>query len=385
MQERTAALQAQIAERERIERELRERDAALHRAQVMTKLGHLITTPDGSFENWSDTLPPLVGLAPAQMPQSTREWMRLLHPADRKLFRDTSLAAGVSGSGYEVEYRVLRADGAFIHVRQVIEPIPGSAGADGADGRMRWFSTLQDITDSKLAEQRLQAQLERMQLLDQITSAIGERQDLQSIYQVAVRSLEERQPVDFACICRLDPSDGAPDGVLTVIRVGAHSQPLAMELALGELSRITIDQNGLARCVRGELVYEPDVGGSAFPFPQRLARGGLRSLVVAPLQSESRVFGIVVVARRPAEAFSSGDCEFLRQLSSHVALAARQAQLHGALQLAYDDLRQTQQTFMQQERLRALGQMAAASRTTSTTPSRRLRCTPKACSRPSPT
>src|SRR5690606_28376254 len=57
--------------------------------------------------------------------------------------------------------------------------------------------------------------------------------------------------------------------------------------------------------------------------------------------------------------FSSGDCEFLRQLSEHVALAAHQAQLHGALQAAYEDLTNTQQAVMQQERLRVLGQMAS--------------------------
>jgi len=46
-------------------------------------------------------------------------------------------------------------------------------------------------------------------------------------------------------------------------------------------------------------------------------------------------------------------------LSEHVALASHQTQLHGALQQAYDDLRQSQHTVMQQERLRALGQMAS--------------------------
>lgn len=51
--------------------------------------------------------------------------------------------------------------------------------------------------------------------------------------------------------------------------------------------------------------------------------------------------------------------EFLRQLSEHVALAAHQSQIYTALQQAYDDLRQTQQIVMQQERLRALGQMAS--------------------------
>ena len=98
---------------------------------------------------------------------------------------------------------------------------------------------------------------------------------------------------------------------------------------------------------------------SAFPFPQRLAQGGLRSLVVAPLLVESQVFGVLIAARREPHSFSSGECEFLRQLSEHVALAAHQAQLYGALQQAYDDLRQTQQAVMQQERLRALGQMAS--------------------------
>ncbi len=43
----------------------------------------------------------------------------------------------------------------------------------------------------------------------------------------------------------------------------------------------------------------------------------------------------------------------------HVALAANHAQLYGALQSAYEDLRQTQQTVMQHERLRSLGQMAS--------------------------
>jgi NO-binding membrane sensor protein with MHYT domain/signal transduction histidine kinase/CheY-like chemotaxis protein len=211
------------------------------------------------------------------------------------------------------------------------------------------------IIEREHTEVKLQAQLARLTLLDQITRAIGERQDLQSIYQVAVRSVEESLPVDFACVCRHDPADHA----LTIIRVGARSAALALELALETSSRIEIDQNGLSRCVRGELVYEPNIQAAQFPFPQRLAGGGLRSLVVAPLQSESQVFGILVAARRLPHAFSSGDCEFLRQLCSHVALAARQAELYGALRQAYDDLRHFQQSVMDQERLRTLGQMAS--------------------------
>jgi signal transduction histidine kinase/CheY-like chemotaxis protein len=205
------------------------------------------------------------------------------------------------------------------------------------------------------AEQKAQAQLGHLYLLHQITRAIGERQDLNSIFQVVVRSLEDQLPVDFTCLCFHD----AVDHTLTVRRVGIKSSALALELAMPERARIDIDENGLSRCVLGQLVYEPDIGQSTAPFPQRLMQGGLRSMVLAPLQVESRVFGVLVAARASAHGFSSGECEFLRQLSEHVALAVHQAQLYGALQQAYQDLQQTQQAVMQQERLRALGQMAS--------------------------
>jgi signal transduction histidine kinase/ActR/RegA family two-component response regulator/uncharacterized membrane protein affecting hemolysin expression len=198
-------------------------------------------------------------------------------------------------------------------------------------------------------------ELRRLDLLHRITRAIGERQDLKSIYQVVIRSLEDNLPIDFGCVCLYD---SAAD-VLTVTSVGVRSGALAMELALTEQARIPVDQNGLSRCLRGRLVYEPDISAVPSPFAQRLASGGLGSYVAAPLLVEGKVFGVLVAARRVAESFASAECEFLQQLSEHVALAAHQVSLYEALQQAYDDLRQTQHTVMQQERLRALGQMAS--------------------------
>ncbi|KQZ44874.1 ATP-binding protein [Duganella sp. Root1480D1] len=203
------------------------------------------------------------------------------------------------------------------------------------------------------AELKVQAQLGRLSLLHQMTRSIGERQDLRSILQVLVRSLEDQLPVDFACVFLLQ------EGVLEASCVGLGNALLPGDAALKEGAQVSIDNNGLSRCVKGQLVYEPDISGSEFPFPHRLARGGLNSLVLAPLQAESVVFGVLAVARTIPNAFSSGECEFLRQLSEHAALAARQAQLYGALQQAYHTLHATQQSVTREERLRALGQMAS--------------------------
>ncbi len=205
------------------------------------------------------------------------------------------------------------------------------------------------------SESKLRAQLSRLSLLQHITRATGERQDLPSIFQVVLGSLEENLPIDFGCFLLHDATAQS----LAVGALGVAGRGFAEKLGLSEDLIVPIDQNGLSRCVAGQLVYEPDVVQVPFPFPQRLAAAGLRSLVIAPLIVENQVFGVLVCARRADNAFSSGECEFLKQLSEHVALASHQARLYGALQQAYDDLRQSQHAVMQQERLRALGQMAS--------------------------
>jgi len=213
----------------------------------------------------------------------------------------------------------------------------------------------QMLTQIQGSELRLRDQLSRLNLLQQITRATGDRQDLPSIFQVVLGSLEENLPIDFGCFLVHD----AAAQTLTVSALGVAGRGFAEKLGLRDQSMVPIDQNGLSRCIAGQLVYEPDVKDVPFPFPQRLAAVGLRSLVISPLIVESQVFGVLVSARCKEHAFTSGDCEFLRQLSEHVALASHQARLYGDLQKAYDDLRQSQHTVMQQERLRALGQMAS--------------------------
>jgi signal transduction histidine kinase/ActR/RegA family two-component response regulator len=199
--------------------------------------------------------------------------------------------------------------------------------------------------------------LERMELLHKISRAIGERQDIASIFEVVVGSLEEHLPVDFACVGRCAPHDRR----LTICAVGPKSAPLAGEIGLSLDTCIDIEDDGLGLCASRKLIHEPDLAALDFPFPQRLVRGGMRGVIVAPLLVEhtSGLFGVLVVARRDPGGFTTSDCEFLRLLSEHVALATNHAKLYAELQLAYDDLHLTQQRVTQHERLRALGQMAS--------------------------
>ena len=335
-------------------RDLTEREQA---AETNARLAAIIASSDdaiasknlqGIITSWNLGAERLFGYS-AQ--EALGKPMAMLIPPERSSEEPAILARIARGESTD-HFETVRIgkDGRKIDVSVTISPLRDS------QGRIIGASKIaRDITDRRLGEAKVQAQLARLNLLQQITRAIGERQDIQSIFQVVIRTLEEHLPVDFCCICLYDPAENC----LIVTSVGSHSQALSMELAMTAQARIEIDRNGLSHCVNGRLVYEPDITQVPFAFPRRLASGALRSMVAAPLLVESKVFGVLIAARQQAHSFSSGECEFLKQASEHVALAAHQAQLYSALQQAYDDLRQTQKAVMQQERLLALGQMAS--------------------------
>ena len=303
---------------------------------------------DGIITSWNPGAERLFGYSSAE---AVGKPMTMLIPPERSSEEPTILGRIARGETTDhFETVRVRKDGTKVDVSATISPIRDERGLIVGASKIA-----RDITDRRLAQSKVQAQLARLNLLQHITRAIGERQDIQSIFQVVIRTLEEQLPVDFCCICQYDPAENC----VIVTSVGSRSEALAMELAMTKQARIEIDQNGLSHCVRGRLVYEPDITSVPFPFAQRLARGTLRAMVAAPLLVESKVFGVLIAARQQSHGFSSGECEFVRQVSEHVALAAHQVQLYGALQQAYDDLRQTQKAVMQQERLLALGQMAS--------------------------
>ena len=355
---RTRAEQALRDAKDHLELRVQERTAELEKAGVNNaRLASIVESSDdaiaskdlqGIITSWNPGAERLFGYVEQE---ALGKPMAMLIPPERSSEEPTILARIARGETTDhFETVRIRKDGQKIDVSVTISPLRDNQGRIVGASKIA-----RDITDRKLAEIKVQAQLARLNLLQHVTRAIGERQDIQSIFQVVIRTLEEHLPVDFCCICLHDPAESS----LIVTSVGLHSEALAMELAMTEQARIEIDQNGLSRCVRGQLVYEPDIARVPFPFPQRLAKGALSAMVAAPLLVESKVFGVLIAARGQARSFSSGECEFLKQVSEHVALATHQAQLYSALQQAYDDLRQTQRAVMQQERLLALGQMAS--------------------------
>jgi signal transduction histidine kinase/ActR/RegA family two-component response regulator/uncharacterized membrane protein affecting hemolysin expression len=199
---------------------------------------------------------------------------------------------------------------------------------------------------------RQRLQLDRLDLLNRITRAIGERQDLASIFQVVLHNLDLNLAIDVGCVLLRSEDDAG----LCVAGVRAKAEFSSLGFLAGETRLPDVD---LQEALHGSFIYEPDIGRSQEPLARRLANAGLRALAKAPLLAERRVFGVLIAARTEPDSFTQDERDFLRQLSEHVALAAHQARLYGDLQQAYEEVRQSQQAVMQQERLKALGQIAS--------------------------
>jgi PAS domain S-box-containing protein len=336
--------------------ERRNAQAMLALAQQVAHLGHVVVTftehsnhPKRRF--WSDETFRLLGYQPGAVAPSRETFLAALHPDDRPLL-DQAYATilATNGTPTPLEFRVVRPDGGYRFLHAIIAVERDSMGRP-----LDAIFTFQDITERRTAENRLNQQMARLDLLRQATHAIGERLDLTSIMQVVIACLEDNLPVDFVCCCRHD----ANAQVLTVTNIGQRSAALAKIVALDLDASIPTDADCMTRCVSGQLVHESDVAELPFAFPKRLASAGLRSFVLVPIVVDGAVVFVLIVAQLQPGSFSSMDCEFFKHLGEQLALAVHQAQLYADLQGAYDEQNRNQQAMMQLERLRVLGQMAS--------------------------
>jgi len=300
---------------------LQEREAGLRRAQIIAKLAHVITGLDGTFESWSDTLPGLIGMQPASMPRSTREWLGIMHPEDREALRAKSIEAGATGKRVEVEYR-LRRDGAeWIHVRQVIEPLGGRPDAGGTE---RWFSTLQDITEQKRAEERIKRLNRVYAVLSGINGLIVRVRDRDELFGEACRLAVEAGKFRMAWIGLVDREAMSVKPVawhgtdaeyirlmpLGLVDTGPQGRGLAGR-AVRERTAISID----------DMTQDPRV----LLRKEALARG-FCSLVMLPLMIAEESVGVLALYAGEIGFFDEEEMKLLNELAGDIAFALEHMQ-----------------------------------------------------------
>ncbi len=346
------AIQRDITERKAAQREL---ESHLNRFQCLAN-----ATSDcvwdwniqtGEHIWWNDGLVKLFGYKPEDIGETMDSWKSRVHPDDiGRVMSGIDALAQTRENYWTDKYRFARADGTWADVVDrgyIIRDEHGQA--------IRMTGGITDVSHLLEMTRKSESQLLKMNLLNKITQAIGRRSDIGHIYSVVVNALEKELPSDFCFM-------GAYDSVKQVVAIKSFSDNtrlMADSIGVSELTLFDLSGTHLEVACAGEFVYQEQMAESFCPIARDVHdKLHLNSMVIVPLKKGDNVVGVMVTARYRGAAYTADEREFLRQLGEHVSLALAQAELLNELKNAYEELTQTQDLVLQQERLRALAEMA---------------------------
>ncbi|WP_298267250.1 ATP-binding protein [Geobacter sp.] len=139
---------------------LKNANANLDTAQQTAQMGSWQRELESGDTSWSENLYRIFGLAPKETVPGPETFYTLVHPDDLPRVREAIERSAREKSGYEIEFRLIRPDGAVRVMRSRGEAYPVAVG------RTRLVGSTQDITERSLMEQRLSSLIRQKDAFD---------------------------------------------------------------------------------------------------------------------------------------------------------------------------------------------------------------------------
>ncbi|HWB57915.1 MAG TPA: PAS domain-containing protein, partial [Chthoniobacteraceae bacterium] len=132
---------------------LRASESRLKEAERVAHIGNWERDPTSNLVSWSDELYRIFGMQRRERVFPLAEFQKLIHPGDREL-QGRAISEALEGKKpYDVEFRIIRPDGEIRFVHSTANITRDESGRP-----TRFFGTVQDITERKLAEEFQRAQ-----------------------------------------------------------------------------------------------------------------------------------------------------------------------------------------------------------------------------------
>lgn len=142
-----------------LEEDLRQSQSMLARAQRIGRVGSWAIEAGAETVFWSDGVYRIFGLQRGEFTPRLEAIQARIHPEDREAAAEHARMALECGGGYQLDHRILLADGEvrWVQVRAERETEP--------DGRSRLVGTVLDITEQKRADEELRESEQRYRVL----------------------------------------------------------------------------------------------------------------------------------------------------------------------------------------------------------------------------
>jgi len=237
-------LNTDIEDRKKAEEGLQESYLRLTEAQRLSKTGSFITDLAGDEHDWSEETFRIFELDPSTK-ITVQTVQNIVHPEDLPSF-ESMITRAMTGVDVDFSFRILTPRGAVKHIRGMARVIEHVAG------RPIFVGALQDVTESRLAEEALDkarselAHVSRVTTLSTLTASIAHEinQPLSGIVTSA-----------DTCLWMLDTDppnvDGARETVRRIIRDGNRAADVTARLrALFSKRAFTVEPVDLTEAAR---------------------------------------------------------------------------------------------------------------------------------------
>ena len=241
------------------------------------------------------------------------DWQAGLHPQDRARYRETVAAAMAASRGWEVEFRLRRADGVYRWLLERAVPIGPTDG---------WVGSCTDI-NARYRES------ERQTLLARFGAGLESEPGPAAQAARLARLVIDARLADLCCVLRID-DDGrlCPDGIAAV--------DADAEAAVAGIHPESPTVREVVTTGRPRLIADVSEAGSpewsaADVAPDQLAlyrRIAVRSALLVPLSARGRVLGVLALLRRgDSPRYDDDDRVLVEEIGERAALALDNALL----------------------------------------------------------
>jgi formate hydrogenlyase transcriptional activator len=261
-------------------------------------------------------------------------WQTAVHPDDLQRTLERLQGSVPTGEPFEFEVRFRRAaDGEYrwFLVRGVpLRDEPGRVS--------KWYGIATDIEDRKKAEEALEIQNNRLQLLLNLTNRITSNLELRGLLRSISGNIREVMECDAGGISLPDREPGKyrvyaldfPDGR------GFVREDLVMTMTENDPAKRVFDTK------KPVIAHTADPSAFAPEGRKIVEAEGLHSSCLIPLVNRGRALGVLWISRKTEHSFTPEDVEFLSQVSGQIAIAVENA-------LAYQEISELKDKLAQEK------------------------------------
>ncbi|MEB3289980.1 MAG: GAF domain-containing protein [Leptolyngbya sp.] len=211
-----------------------------------------------------------------------------------------------------------------------VAPVPTAGESDTL-----LMVTLQDITPQQQVEQTLRRQAEQERLLGSIAQHLLQSMNPEELLQTTVNEVRRFLKVDWVLFYSFDP-----DYQGVVAESVAASIPSNLYGSFDALNLISAD---LIHPCRGEIQVIDDVHTARIPaiYRQRLTQAEVQAGLIVPIVQGEALYGLVCALHRSGpRPWEDWEMDALREVSTQVGSAIKQARLYTQVQHLNSDLEQ---------------------------------------------